>query len=303
MSGGSDLQPWSAYWSSGGRTGSRGCLPGGVPTIQAVQQQLWTEEAKPLRKAASVLDLATGDGAVLRIMLSVRRDLKLTGVDLAQDLPAAPAGIGLKSGVAAERLPFPDGRFDLVTSQFGIEYADVPAALSEVARVLRAGGRCTFLLHHAEGPVVRHNRQRAEALRWAVDDGDFLQRAKGLARGQVLGRAAPMPQDFAQAVLAARKAWASQSVAAEFREAVLQVLEANRRRGSSDAISALEELEWRASGELGRIGTLVHAAMSKNGIGELTREMSRRGLRVLPAVPVQESPERPPFGWLLKAQS
>lgn len=42
----------------------------------------------------------------------------------------------------AEALPFPDGSFDAVVSQFGLMFFDDrPAALSEMMRVLRSGGR------------------------------------------------------------------------------------------------------------------------------------------------------------------
>ena len=40
-----------------------------------------------------------------------------------------------------EELPFPDASFDLVTATGVLEYADVDAALAELARVLRPGGR------------------------------------------------------------------------------------------------------------------------------------------------------------------
>jgi ubiquinone/menaquinone biosynthesis C-methylase UbiE len=45
----------------------------------------------------------------------------------------------------SERLPFPAGMFDLVTAAGSLNYADVPAALTEIARVLARTGRscCT----------------------------------------------------------------------------------------------------------------------------------------------------------------
>mgnify|MGYP000268176139 CR=1 FL=1 len=40
-----------------------------------------------------------------------------------------------------EALPFPDGSFDAVTATGVLEYSDLPAALDELARVLRPGAR------------------------------------------------------------------------------------------------------------------------------------------------------------------
>ena len=46
----------------------------------------------------------------------------------------------------ALRLPFPDGRFDLAASAFGFRnLADYDAGLSEILRVLKAGGECGIL--------------------------------------------------------------------------------------------------------------------------------------------------------------
>jgi SAM-dependent methyltransferase len=42
---------------------------------------------------------------------------------------------------AIERLPFADESFDVVTATGVLEYSDVPAALAELRRVLRPGGR------------------------------------------------------------------------------------------------------------------------------------------------------------------
>ena len=45
----------------------------------------------------------------------------------------------------AERLPFAAGSFDLVTAAGSLNYADLPSALAEIARVLTRDG--TFLLY------------------------------------------------------------------------------------------------------------------------------------------------------------
>ena len=55
---------------------------------------------------------------------------------------------------AAERLPFADGEFDLVTCQFALMFfTDRAAALAEMARVLRPGGRLALSVFQ---PIGRH---------------------------------------------------------------------------------------------------------------------------------------------------
>ena len=61
------------------------------------------------------------------------------------------AGAAARAGsieAPADRLPFPDGSFDTVVATLVLcTVDDVPAALAEVARVLRPGGRLLFAEH------------------------------------------------------------------------------------------------------------------------------------------------------------
>ena len=48
---------------------------------------------------------------------------------------------------SAERIPYPDARFDLVFSRVALPYTNVPVALAEMCRVARPGGRVWLALH------------------------------------------------------------------------------------------------------------------------------------------------------------
>ena len=91
------------------------------------------------------LDVATGTGAVA--LRAARVGAQVTGIDIAPGLLAqarASAGalaIRFDEG-DAERLPYPDGDFDVVSSVFGAMFAPDHAAVArELARVCRPGGR------------------------------------------------------------------------------------------------------------------------------------------------------------------
>ncbi len=107
-----------------------------------------------------VLDVASGTGAPA---LQLARRVAPTGHVTATDMTAAPLEIAAER--ARERsltnvsfqtadvhnLPFPGQMFDLVTSRFGVMFfADLPKAMQEMRRVLKAGGRIALL---AWGPV------------------------------------------------------------------------------------------------------------------------------------------------------
>ncbi|MFL5951331.1 MAG: class I SAM-dependent methyltransferase [Gaiellaceae bacterium] len=93
---------------------------------------------------ATVLDVATGTGAVARELLD-QKGCTVVGVDqspemLAEARPRLPAGVTLIQA-SAEKLPFPDNAFDALTFTYLLRYVEDPAAvLRELARVVRPGG-------------------------------------------------------------------------------------------------------------------------------------------------------------------
>ena len=103
---------------------------------------------------ARVLDVATGTGAVA-IELVRQHDCSVVGIDRSPEMLAvardrvAARGLGAKIELQqgrAETLPFPDGSFDALTVTYLLRYVDDPAAtISELARVVRAGGTIALL--------------------------------------------------------------------------------------------------------------------------------------------------------------
>jgi demethylmenaquinone methyltransferase / 2-methoxy-6-polyprenyl-1,4-benzoquinol methylase len=93
---------------------------------------------------ATVLDVATGTGAVARELLAQKR-CTVVGLDQSPEMLAEarrrlPASVKLVEG-RAEQLPFPDAAFDALTFTYLLRYVEDPAStLTELARVVRPGG-------------------------------------------------------------------------------------------------------------------------------------------------------------------
>jgi SAM-dependent methyltransferase len=107
--------------------------------------------AADLPPGGRVLDVGTGPGRLLVELAQRRPDAQVVGIDPSADMveraERRARGAGLSGRVqaqvaAAEDLPFPDNSFDTVVSSLSAHHwADVPRAVAEQARVLRAGGR------------------------------------------------------------------------------------------------------------------------------------------------------------------
>jgi demethylmenaquinone methyltransferase / 2-methoxy-6-polyprenyl-1,4-benzoquinol methylase len=97
---------------------------------------------------ARILDLATGSGDLaLTLRATCLRSL-IVGADFCHPMLLEASRKGVAHLVAADgmRLPFRGGSFDAVTIAFGLRNMESwPAALAEMARVLRPGGRLLVL--------------------------------------------------------------------------------------------------------------------------------------------------------------
>jgi demethylmenaquinone methyltransferase/2-methoxy-6-polyprenyl-1,4-benzoquinol methylase len=107
------------------------------------------------RPGHRILDLATGTGDVALMLAGLHPEVTVVGLDPSGGMLDVARGKARRLGVHgqvelvqgdAERLPFEDDAFDGCMMAFGIRNVpDRPAALREMARVVRPGGRVAIL--------------------------------------------------------------------------------------------------------------------------------------------------------------
>lgn len=129
-----------------------------------------------------VLEVAVGTGLNLE---KYPHDARLTGIDLSDEMlaiarnRAAELGreVALRAG-DAHALPFDDAAFDTVVCTFGLcAIPDIDAALDEMTRVLRAGGRLVLVDHVASSSrLVRVIQAVLEILTVPIGGEHFLRR-------------------------------------------------------------------------------------------------------------------------------
>jgi ubiquinone/menaquinone biosynthesis C-methylase UbiE len=120
-----------------------------VPTLFRPWASHLVEAAAP-QAGERILDVGCGTGIVARLAAAHGgANGEITGIDISPHMLEVARTMAKREGAAvrwhegrAEELPFQDGSFDLVLSQFALMFfADREAALREMRRVLANGGR------------------------------------------------------------------------------------------------------------------------------------------------------------------
>lgn len=284
-----DAKAWGEFWKRNSGGDANGCLPERWAAIEEAQRQAWRDFAAQLPEEAHLLDCATGDGRVLRWLREERSDLDLTGIDRAEELPPAPEGTVLRGGVEMEALPFEDGAFHAVTSQFGFEYGDTAKVAGEIGRVLREGGLVGLMVHRGDGPILEHNLRRREAIRWAVEEKQIVEtimRALTDARGG-FGAAA---QVGAALAMVGAKLHGETSPAWEIPEAARRTIIMGHKRGApvEDIEATLRTIAEQAENELGRIASLERACGRADARDQLAEAFAVKGLALTETREVRE---------------
>ena len=121
--------------------------------------------------SGNALDIATGTGDLTFALARVQGIREAVGIDLLSEMitlaqkkragPARPTNVSFLTGDALH-LPFPDEAFACATAGFSLRnMPDLPAAIAEMARVVRPGGRVTTLELTPMPPSIKASLFRA----------------------------------------------------------------------------------------------------------------------------------------------
>lgn len=144
--------------------------------------------------ASTALEIGFGNGKLFDRVLRAAPQIRLRGLDYSTDMvrqarrnmrAAVRAGHLILEAGSSDRMPYPDGSFDIVYCINVVYFWDQPAAhLREIRRVLRPGGRFAAVLRTRSSmqhlPFVQQGFTMYEASEWQAEV-----QAHGFARSQV----------------------------------------------------------------------------------------------------------------------
>ena len=308
---------WEAYWRL---TREASALKDGGPQDEALAR-FWRAVLARIagRLPIRVLDVACGNGAVTSAAYEAASGpagaLEAIGTDRAGAAIAAYRGRfpGVLAAVAdAARLPFPDLSFDVVASQFGIEYAGLPA-FGEAARLVAPGGLLAAVIHMAGGAIHRECLASRTAMARVAASGilpaarEVFHRGAAVARGQ--GSRSAFREADARLAVAVRQV---EGVLGEFGAAVAGGTvhrlygDLAHMYGRLAAYDPAEVAAWadRMTREIvayeGRMAAMLEAAVDAAGVDEAASRCTAQGLVVLAREQLHAGPDGGvPAAWVL----
>lgn len=162
---------WSAYWDTGVLTS----LPSDFKeNYDGELFEYWESVLTAGQPSQRILDLCTGNGAVAILLATIAQKhalkTELFAVDASDINPKNVVKAFPEKSNQIHSIQFIgnclvedmsesiDGEFDLIVSQYGIEYCDTERAAHSVYQKLKAGGRFVFVAHSPNTSILQYMR-------------------------------------------------------------------------------------------------------------------------------------------------
>ncbi len=295
---------WSDYWTNDGAGGEVFVNPKGEkhPALTRHWQQIFAD----LEEKAQVIDLASGGGSIYA-HLPESHGFDLHAVDISRE--ALEMLVGRIPGVttavcSADSVPYDDGLFDLVVSQFGVEYAGIEA-FSEAARIVATGGRLTALCHYKDGYIDSCNRAELAGAILAKDSG-FIDKSIAVTEAAFSGDTDAQKKTVtaftpAEKLLAEAVDKDQSGIHVHIYRGFRQLFEHRHQYIVSDITTWLTQIRDELDKTIDRLTRMCGAALSKDDMDRVCEILGAQGLKNISCLPFETSGNELPVAWNLLA--
>ena len=308
---------WDAYWHGTGDIGA--FSSGGVshPAILAFWDDFF-EAVKQDTVNTTLLDIASGNGAVIERALAVfgEEGIDVSCVDISESairniLSRFPAVHGRVAD--ARSLSFEPGSFDIVSSQFGVEYAGLDA-IDEAARMLARGGRLAMLLHNRVGVIFQECKANLDAISQLQESGFVPLTTTMFRAGFAAVRGADrVPYDEAGIQLAPAietvegimkqygQRIADDTIVRLYSD-VSEIHSSIQHYEPDEVLGWLEKMDRELKTYAGRMSSMCEAAIDERAFEEICAGLSKFDCQVVQAGPLIVPGQEFPLAWALTAK-
>jgi ubiquinone/menaquinone biosynthesis C-methylase UbiE len=308
---------WDTYWRGSGNAGA--FSSGGVshPVIKTFWLDFF-ELAKSNYKNPRIIDIASGNGAVVESALKVFEDnlKEITALDVST---AAIKNINERypkvKGVVtdASSIPLDDGCFDIVTSQFGVEYAGIDA-IFEASRLVADRGLLTLLLHTESGSIHQECQQSLDAVEklqasnfilfaTQMFDAAFktMQGANRLAYEQAANKLAPAINVLEDIMRQYGQHVAGDTLSRLYND-VGEIHQRIQHYQPDDVLGWLNKMDLELNAYTERMSSMNKSSINELDFALITTELINQGFLIESAEKLAVPEQEHPMAWILIAK-
>lgn len=306
-------QAWSDYWGSGAL---HSCIGSYADNYSGQIESFWSALFAGLADGAQVLDIGCGNGSILQLAARhaarASMQLHLHGIDQARvqseaitarctTADAQAASVSIQSGVPFSAGVFAPASFQLISSQFALEYFLDAAAIARIAQILAPGGRLGAIVHNTGSVICRVAREELAQIERMLAVGGVFDTALALApyiaraqradeRDALRGdaRAHAVRLAFNDAVNALLQSAQSGQQTVLPNQVCGQIFELfTSTHGDAAAIdSGVRQVRANVDSSAGRLRDLLGSALDEAGLQSLREALHAVGLRMCADAPI-----------------
>ena len=308
---------WDTYWQGTGDVGAFSSGGASHPAIRAFWEEFFNN-VKENYTNPEIIDIASGNGAVLERIIEAYagQPINLTSLDLSAAAieninQRFPAVDGLVADAA--EIPRESGSFDIVTSQFGVEYAGTDA-IREAARLVADNGKLVLLLHNASGSIHQECRQSLEAIKRlqashfipaAIEmfDAGFkaVRGADRAAYDEAGKKLAPAIKEL-EAIMTQYGQHVAGDTIAKLYNDVGQIHQRIQHYEPDDILNWLKRMDGELNAYAGRMSSMSEAAIDNIGFDSIQAGLRAQGLVIERAEALHISDHDLPMAWVVIAK-
>jgi SAM-dependent methyltransferase len=305
---------WDIYWQGT----KESALPAAGGAQDAALGEFWSgffRDELPRHAGPRLLDAACGNGAVTGFALAVAgRDIVSTCMDYSRAAVRTleekyPGVRGVACDAAAT--PFADGEFDVVASQFGLEYAG-EAAFEEAARLVAKDGVLVAIVHMKKGAIYDECSANLGAIR-ALRDARLLPLARDAFAAGFAVAAGNAPQsafreadkNLAPAVETLKETLskygplAAGGLIQRLGQDLAYMYQRIEAYVPQQVLDWLDRMEKETVAYAGRMQSMVDAALDETAIKSLSARLTAKGLTVDTYDVLRMGENQEPAAWIL----